>query len=207
MAEIVCITNSTPNIRSCVSKDKHVEGCTGERRGKPCMGCLPRPAQHGLLCWSCWENLVLTLNRWPEFAALISGIDRAVQRDTGGVRSSSAARIPIPATRLSVDECESFLSTYKGNADEWVSRVNGATEAVQFTKAAESAFRSHPTEELPHRVKQTRCLKCSQNSLVWIPPAYLGDNVRVTCNNTECGYELDQSSFEMVAAIEEKNSA
>lgn len=204
---LVCITNDMPGVRSCTVKGQHADVCNGWRGSRECRGCLPKPAQHGLLCWNCWEQLVDTLTEWPRFAGIISGIDRAVQRDTAGVRTTADGHIPIPATRLSVDECESFLTSYKGSADDWVSRVNGAKDAINFTHMAQTAFRMHPIEEKPHRVTRFRCAKCGHVSLVWVPPQSAGDHVEVTCSTAGCDYALDQSSFEIVAELEEKKTA
>ena len=204
---LVCISNNTAGIRSCTVKGEHLAACDGWRGARECRGCLPRPAEHGLLCWNCWENVVRVMTAWPEFAATIAGIDRAVQRDTAGVRTSTQSYIPIPATRLSIDECESYLKSYRGNTDEWVSRPDGATDALQFVRVAEVAFRSHPIEEKAHRIHRFRCRQCSQLSLVWNPPAWAGDHVRVKCATEGCGYELDQAAFELVARVEEKVSA
>lgn len=203
---LVCITNDMHGVRSCTVSGEHSATCDGWRGSRECRGCLPRPAQHGLLCWSCWEHLIEVMTQWPRFAGLISGIDRAVQRDTAGVRTTAEGHIPIPATRLSVDECESFLKSYMGNADEWVSRVDGAKDAITFTRAAETAFRMHPIEEKAHRVTRFRCIKCGHVSLVWIPPQTAGDQVQVNCSTDGCDYVLDQSSFEIVADLEERKA-
>lgn len=203
---LVCITNNMAGVRSCTVVGEHSVNCDGWRGSRECRGCLPRPAEHGLLCWHCWEHLITVLNRWPHFANIIGGIDRAVQRDSAGVRTTAEGYIPIPATRLSIDECESFLKSYTGNTDEWVSRVDGAQDAIMFTRMAEVAFRSHPIEERAHRVTRFRCIKCDNNSLLWIPPANIGDHVQVKCVTEGCDYELDQSSFEIVSELEGKKA-
>ena len=204
---LVCITNDISGMRSCTVKGEHMSTCDGFRGERECRGCLPRPAEHGLLCWSCWENVVRVLTQWPHFAETINNMERAIQRDTAGVRTNTQGYIPIPATRLAVDECESYLKSYRGNAEEWVSRIEGATDALLFVRLAEMAFRTHPIEETAHRINRFRCRRCNHLSLVWNPPAWAGDDVRVTCGNSECGYELDQAAFELVARMEEKVSA
>lgn len=199
---LTCVTNNTAGIRSCTIRGEHTQACTGWKGDRKCPGCLPRPAEHGMLCWSCWERLVYVYTRWDEFTGLLDGVERAVQRDNAGVRGSSSSHIPLPGTWLAINECESFLESLTGMIDEWVSHVNGAKDAVRFTRVAERAYRTFPIEETAHRLKRQRCPKCSQQTLVWHPPQYFGDHVRVVCSADDCGQEMDQRSFETLAAIE-----
>jgi hypothetical protein len=199
---LTCVTNDTKGVRSCTVRGEHTQACTGWKGDRECTGCLPRQAEHGLLCWSCWERLVQVYTRWDEFTGLLDGVDRAVQRDNAGVRSSSASHIPLPGTWLAIDECKSFLGSMTGMIDEWVSRTRGAKDAVMFTVSAERAYRAYPIEEKSHRLKRQRCPKCSQQTLVWHPPQYFGDHVRVACSDEVCGQEMDQRSFETLASIE-----
>lgn len=199
---LVCVTNSTRGVSSCTVKNQHVASCTGFNRDRECTGCLPRKAEHGMLCWSCWERLVHAYTRFDEFTGLLNGVERAVQRDNAGVRGSVSSHIPLPGTWLAIEECRSFLKSLTGMIDEWVSTVWGAEDAVRFTRAAEVAYRTFPIEESPHRLRRQRCPKCSQQTLVWHPPQYFGDHVRVACSDASCAQEMDQRSFETLAAIE-----
>lgn len=203
---LVCITNETKGVRSCSVRGQHGDSCPGDRYGRDCEGCLPRPAEHGLLCWSCWERLQQAWARWHEFTALMSGVDRAVQRDTTGATGKPGSTIPLSLLWLAIDECEGYLKSLSGTLDDWVSREDGAKQAVLFTRSAEMAYRVHPIEEKPHHLKRQRCPKCSQLSLVWHPPAYQFDHVRVVCAVEECGTEIDQKSFETLALIEGRAS-
>lgn len=215
---LVCITNDMDDIRSCTVHDQHQSSCDGiayrhntvtglrEPTWNPCRGCLPKDAEHGLLCWSCWERVKEAYAAWPRFAEVISGITRAAQLDNGGVGGSSEGYVPIPATRLSVDEVESFLRCKGDQALEvWVSQYFSAMDAVHFARAAQAAYNAHPIEEKPHRVKRVRCAKCGQLSLMWTPPRYSHDPVTVTCQNKECdGLTLDQRSFELASDVPER---
>ena len=204
---LTCVTNDTPGIRSCVIRGEHKQTCDGFRGERECSGCLPRKAEHGLLCWGCWDRLLNTFARWDEFTGLLEGVDRAVQRDNAGVRGSAAHQIPLPGTWLSIDVCRRFLHSMTGTLDDWVSRSDGAMDADRFTRAAEQAYRAHPIEEKSHRLKRQRCPKCSQQTLVWHPPRFFGDHVRVQCGDDLCGQEMDQRSFETLAMIEERRRA
>lgn len=202
---LLCVTNSMRNVRSCMVRGEHASVCDGWRGDKECKGCLPRKAQHGLLCMACWERVVDTMSAWPSFAETIEGLDRLVVHESAGVRSKAAGSIPIPQTWLDVDEAESFLHTYKQagrNLDYWVSSEHGAMDAINFCISAERAFRTHPLEEKPHPLVAVRCSECERVSLVWEPTRHLGDEVQVVCKNKACGHVMDQSTFELLAQTE-----
>lgn len=199
---LVCITNETKGVRGCRIRGQHGDSCPGDRYGRDCEGCVPRPAEHGLLCWGCWERVQHAWARWHEFTALTAGIERAVQRDNTGSTGQPSSTIPLTLLWLAIDECERYLKSLSGTLDDWVARVDGAKDAILFAVSADIAYRSHPIEEKPHRLKRQRCPKCSQQTLVWHPPQYFGDHVRVACSDAACGQEMDQRSFETLAMIE-----
>jgi len=215
---VFCITNdrNVDDLRPCTRLDEHLEGCTGTvsqwsararryvKTGKPCTGCVPRKARRGLLCLACVGRVEHAFVAWtPLFEATLENLERAVQHDNSGVRSSTEGHIPIPGTRLAVDEIRSYLTSFPGNIDDWVRTRLGAMDAVRFARAVPAAVRTHEIEERAHLAKKTRCTKCKQLSLVWNPPQAQGDHVRVVCSSTLCGTEINQSSFEAIAQIEE----
>lgn len=214
---IMCVTNEMPDFRSCIHRGAHAVNCDGwqyrfnpkrnrdEATGRECKGCRPREARFGCVCLTCWESIQHALSEWPEFEQKIAGITRAVQRDNGGIRGQSLGYVPIPSTQLAVDEIRSYLKTLPGTAEMWVASLAGAKDAVRFARAVPAAIRTHAVEEKAHRVHRTRCTACGQKSLVWNPVQHEGADVTVKCSNPGCGAELDQSSFEKVAAIENPN--
>lgn len=205
----VCVTNDMSNVRSCVVPGEHKPTCNGVRSGGECEGCLPRPAEKGFLCWSCWERVEHELNRWPEFAELISSIDRAVTPERIEDSGKPGSRIPIPMTRIDVDECESYLrSFYKASsdADVWVSHPAGAEDAVMFARYARRAHTIHQVEELPHRVR-TNCPACGNRSLVWYPVPEFGGDVSIECSVTSCRHVIEQTMYERIALLEEYSNA
>jgi hypothetical protein len=130
--------------------------------------------------------------------------------DTAGIRSATSGYVPLPRTWMDVNEAESFMSSLhkvKGNPELWVSGLEGASDAINFAHVAERAFIAHPLQENPHRVKGVRCPKCGERLLVWNPPEYFHAHVTVTCRFEGCGHEVDQTSFEMLAQMEERNAA
>ena len=202
---LVCITNNTSGVHSCTVYGQHTDHCTGERYGKPCRGCLPRQAEHGMLCWNCWEQLVDVMSWWPTFAHTITSHGKLIQRDNAGVRTTVLDYSPLSNQWLDVQEAETLLESYTraGDVALWVSGEEGARDAVRFVQAALRAKRVHPVAEQPHRIQRYRCRQCGHVSLVWNPPAHFRDHVRVQCTTEGCGYELDQSAFELVAKVEE----
>jgi hypothetical protein len=198
---LLCITNEMDDWRSCTIRDAHTVRCENP---DTCTGCLPRLAQVGLLCYPCWDRVEHAFADWTtERARIMGSIDRAVQRDTGGRSSGPEGYVPIPGTRLAVDEVESYLRGDWTNARAWVSTDDGARHAIKFAGAVSRALRTHELEERPHKVRRTRCNECGQLTLVWNPPSHFRAPVRVVCSNEECGAILDQSSFTVLAQIEE----
>lgn len=214
---LLCITNQMDDFRSCTIRGEHKVSCDGiAYRWNPkryqwdvagtCTGCLPRLARVGLLCAACYERVQYAWAEWtPEREALLGSIDRAVQRDTGGRTSGPEGFVPIPGTILAVNEISSYLGTWEGNIELWVSTERGAMDAVRFARAVPAALRTHELEEKAHKIRRTRCSKCRQLTLVWKPPAEAAGHVTIVCAN--CGHELPQSAFEWVAAVENPDAA
>jgi hypothetical protein len=217
---ILCITTTgIPGIRPCTHRDQHRITCPdrdvnralhahehGYEPEHTCGGCLPRKADVGFLCRYCFDRLEATWSKWERFAAMLPEAgNRAVVRDTGGRGSTPAGYVPYPGTYLAYDECRSFLASRRTRPlREWVSNEAGARDAVQFARAADTAYRTHEVEERPHRIRRVRCPECGQLSLVWNPTPLFGGHVTVTCQNEDCGRQLDQGRFEQIAEIEEQ---
>lgn len=214
----VCVTNSVDDLTSCTYRGSHTEECDGnewawiekrhreEATGKACRGCEPRKAQNGFTCRACYTAITAALAGAPELIRALTGVDRAVMRDSAGRSSSSAGFVPIPATQLAVDELSRYLALCPGSADEWVATLSGAVVAVRFARAFRSAAASHPTRETSHKIKRTRCPQCEQLTLIWHPPAFKGMDVVVRCSDPKCGRAIDQDSLEVVAGIESSTS-
>lgn len=204
----VCVTNDMPDSRPCVIRGEHDRFCDGfeyawspeARRhlatGKECRGCLPRPASTGLLCEACWESLRSAEHSYGPLAPLLEEYDILVRPlgDSGG--GSDKAVIPLAATKLALDEINSYRGTHETiDLEAWVSRPEGAEEAVRFTRAVRGALRSFPTEESSHRVPRVRCPECELLSLMWTPPVLAGDPVRIECRNPTCLHMLTEDTY------------
>jgi hypothetical protein len=203
---LVCISNDVPGVRNCVHRGEHLEGCTGERHGKECRGCLPRKADQGMLCVYCYEELLNVLGWWPTFATTITTNGPLVNRDNAGISSKAIAHDLLTLMFLDVNEAEDFLQSYTrtGDVRVWVSNHAGAVDAVKFMQVAKRARNTHQVEERPHRVTRVRCRECGETTLVWMPPEHYRDEVTVKCSKDGCGFVLDQAAFEWVALAEEK---
>jgi ribosomal protein L37AE/L43A len=211
---LICITNIMDDQRSCTIRGQHQVTCDGwEYRwsvdrnievasGRECRGCQPKEAKHGLLCWECWESVSTAAGGYDILAMRLAGVDRAIVRDNGGIRTQALGSIPIPAVRLMLDELSSYLRGRPASLDTWVSTETGAKAAIRFGRAYASAVKNHPTEELAHKINRTRCTECGQLTLVWNPVERLGGDVVVKCSNPDCAATIDQTSFEKIAAIE-----
>lgn len=231
MSELVCITNEMPDVRACTIRDEHLSTCddweyryvterydrfgnaihTHVATGKPCKGCMPRPARVGILCHPCWLQLEQALSDWPRFERTIRGVDRAVRGDGGGHAGRGGGYVPIPGTALSVEECLSYLrgGAAWSDARAWVSTEVGARNAVLFTRAAQVAYRSHPIEEAPRKLRRVRCPECGQLSFVRTPPEAATMPVIVRCQNDACGKTIregdttgGEEKLVVIAAIE-----
>jgi hypothetical protein len=170
-----------------------------------CAGCLPRKAEHGLLCWHCWEKTIDALKIGVDMITHLRSVERAQQVDNAGVRSAAGWVIPVPNTWRTSDELlmllghpepgfpsdanvwevEAITERYMDDIDAefWVSRHAGAEAAVRFYRLMQTAMAAHPMKEYEHRIRNVRCYKCKQRTLLWKPPLEHLDDIHVVCTN------------------------
>ena len=190
----VCITNTgLLGVRPCTMSGEHRVTCPdhegwAERPGA-CRGCLPRLAEVGHLCRSCYERVVASVAAWPAFREKLEATEgRAVATEGGG---SALGFANLSLVFLAVDECERHRASLRGTTvDVWVQDPDGAAGAVQFANAAARAWDALPVEHHEREVRRHRCHECGFLA-TW------GNNTRqergatvVTCRN--CGTELDR---------------
>ncbi|SDT22157.1 hypothetical protein SAMN04489834_3125 [Microterricola viridarii] len=231
---LVCLTNDIPNLRSCTVRDQHQAHCNGfawryDRAleidmptNDECTGCLPRQAEHGLLCWSCWMRVTEAWSKAHDMITHLRSVDRAQQIDNGGVRADPGWVIPVPITWRMADELimllghpapgfpsdavveeidvitERFIDDL--DPEVWVSRPAGAEDALRFVVLMQTAIAGHPMDDREHRVVNVRCPECRLKALLWKPPLEAGDELDVTCTN--CGYEMDHNRYEAVMTLQ-----
>lgn len=201
---ILCITTTgIPGIRPCTHRNQHRVTCAdhdgwkAELRPGKCTGCLPRKADRGFLCHHCYDHVEQAYADWPRFVKLAEATDgRAVAPDSDGIRgSASDGYSNLPLTVLAIDECTRLLASFAGDSlDMWVSNENGARDAVQFAKAALTAYRTVEVEEQRRPIPAVRCNHCGYRALMWQPTPFIGGHVEVECQN--CGHVIDQDRLE-----------
>lgn len=229
---LVCLTNDIPDLRSCTVHGQHQAHCNGfawryDRELEidmpthdECTGCLPRQAEHGLLCWSCWMRVTEALSKAHDMITHLRSVDRAQQIDNGGVRADPGWVIPVPMTWRMADELIMLAGHpapgFPSTADEdevsaithatlptdaavWVARDAGAEAALRFVVIMQTAMAAHPMEEYEHRVTNVRCHVCGMRSLVWKPPLAFEDAVRIECSTDTCPAEIDMTTYERFA--------
>jgi hypothetical protein len=245
---------SMNDVRSCTVKGKHTEHCDGfehrlhwewdpeqrkeiltiprpKRVGEKmpplpeCQGCLPRLAEHGLLCWMCWEKVLDALKVALDMITHLRSVERGQQVDNQGVRGTSGWVLPVPATWRTADELIMLLGHpapgFPSDANVWeidaiterylddivpelwVSSMAGAEAAVRFYRLMQTAMHAHPMREYEHRIRNVRCYKCRQLTLLWKPPLEHFDDIHVECTNPRCGAVIDQTFYERLAILEE----
>lgn len=170
----------------CLIRDEHYESCTGDG----CSGCIPRGAAVGCLCLRCFRGLEVAWSEWAILEPFLARYSRLSPRNDDGGRSPAGPSIPLPQTLLAWDEVRSWLRSEPQDARSWVSTVDGAIQAVGFTRAVQRAARAHQIEERSRQLQRMRCPSCSQ-IVAWMPPRFAGDEVSVECEG--CGRRITET--------------
>lgn len=197
---ILCITTEhLTSIRPCTHRGQHRvtcldhEGWAASIRPGVCGGCLPRSADRGYLCHSCYDRLDAAHLRWRTFAQLVRETEgRAVTADGGGIKSAAPdGYTNLPLTVLALDECERLLRSQAGlTLDAWVHTETGARDAIMFAHAAERAYRSLEVEKRELQLERVRCPHCGLLSLSANPTRSAHGVTVVECQH--CGELLDR---------------
>ncbi|MGB3413622.1 MAG: hypothetical protein WBA28_02790, partial [Microbacteriaceae bacterium] len=69
----------------------------------------PVPAAIGYLSHEYFEKLQKAFLGWPQFKANFQGIEKALTRDNGGVRTRNLGWVNLTGLQLTVDEVEAHL--------------------------------------------------------------------------------------------------
>jgi hypothetical protein len=195
---LTCITNTMPDVRSCVVQGAHTADCD---RGDTCTGCRPREAARGLLCGSCWFDLEHAVEEWAAFYRILGGEDRAMQPELDSARKPQLGpRVPISPMQIDIDAVLRLQP--HGLLTMVVATSEGAMTAVRFTRAATDAIRRYPTAPGAKKITKNRCPACGLRTLVYEPAQHAGDDATVRCLSHSCGNIMDSTTFERVALIE-----
>lgn len=144
---LICITHSMPG-RACTVRGYHLTTCDGTRNGQECHGCLPRPAETGILCRSCWERFEAALSIAVDLITHLRSVEKGpVSID--GVRTSTVVAPTFPASwqaadRLWVALAKVAIVHAKGTRDEepewrpYTSIWSGFSYAATLDEVAEA---------------------------------------------------------------------
>jgi hypothetical protein len=138
---LICVTNSVDTVRSCVFYGEHTTGCSGEQRawhpekkryiatGRECPGCLPRPAERGFLCSTCFEKLEATMSYADSHTPVVEAVDlithlRSIESaptSDDGIRGGRpGSRVIMPESWQQADELYKALAHVAISlADDW----------------------------------------------------------------------------------------
>ncbi|WP_105033511.1 hypothetical protein [Cryobacterium aureum] len=230
---LVCITNDLDDVRSCIVNGQHASNCDGmewqyDREAEcsyptsnECGGCLPAPAEFGVLCYTCFEKTRGALKIALDMITHLRSVERAQQLDKNGVRAAATWILPVPNTWRMADElimllghpAPGFLSTATTedvkavteaqldfDVNEWVSREAGGEDAVHFFRTMQHALAQHPFADVEHRVQNVRCWECRQLSLVWKPPLEFDGPLHIACSTPACEFVVDPTLYAILAA-------
>lgn len=138
-----------------------------------------------------------TFCTWLRIAGYIS-FDEQVP-----VQASQHGHIGIPATKLAYLEIQRLVHELQPFADIDAAAHDpyGAEIANQLGREVQTAVYRWPMEDKPHKINLLRCGGCGMLTLMYRPPRYEGDNVRVDC---DCGYVLEEDGFAWAVAMIEK---
>lgn len=95
---LLCITNDLDDLRSCTVRGEHLTVCSDDT----CTGCLPRPAEKGLLCYSCAAKLDDALGLTVDLVSHCRSIESG-PRDSTGVRTAPGSRVILPVSWIQAD--------------------------------------------------------------------------------------------------------
>lgn len=100
---LLCITASMPG-RSCTIRDHHLSTCqwAETKTGRECSGCLPRPAETGLLCRSCFTKFEAALSNSVDLITHLRSIDRGAQ-SLDGIRTQTVVQPSYPQSWQEAD--------------------------------------------------------------------------------------------------------
>lgn len=201
----------------CTVRDEHYASCTDPG----CRGCVERGADVGCLCLRCYRALELAWSEWAILEPFLARYARLSPRNSEGGRIPPGPSIPLPQTTLAWDEVRSWLRGEPQDARAWVSTIEGAQQAVGFTRAVQAAVRAHQIEEKQRKLQRFRCT-CGQ-LVIWMPPRNFGDKLTVQCEScgrvvtedeqftayrrTPSGWEAyGQPAIEVISSIEERKA-
>lgn len=110
MSTLLCITNGLDGVRPCTIRGSHLSTCDGRNtHGGECAGCLPRPAETGILCRSCWERFNDALDISVDLITHCRSIERGPQ-SIDGRRTQTVTQPSYPQSWQEADTLWKLLA-------------------------------------------------------------------------------------------------
>ncbi len=120
---LLCISNSMDGVRSCTVRGHHLSACAwgqaqalleaGEALFSPtvreCVGCLPRPAETGMLCRSCNEKFTAALDIGVDLITHLRSVERGPSPEDG-VRTATVNAPTYPESWQEADQLWMYLA-------------------------------------------------------------------------------------------------
>lgn len=120
---LLCITESMPG-RPCTVRDHHLTTCDGKtRKGQDCKGCLPRPADKGILCRNCFDRFEAALNIAVDLVTHLRSVEKGPV-SVDGIRTATVVTPTFPGSWQAADRL-------------WVALAHIAIEDAEARKAEE----------------------------------------------------------------------
>lgn len=95
---LLCITASMEHTRTCTIRDHHLTTCASD----DCKGCLPRPAETGILCRGCWERFEAALSVAVDLITHMRSIEKG-PASIVPTRSAPGSRVILPGSWMEAD--------------------------------------------------------------------------------------------------------
>lgn len=148
----------------------------------------------GYMTWRDFEALQWAVNEsrrlvpWLYQAGFIrTGEDVTVQTSATGYMNLAPTWLAAEEISRLLNELNQFPELEDAANDKF-----GQYLATQLTREVQTASYRWPYEERTHKVARLRCAGCERLSLVYRPPRFEGDAIRVDCG---CGYVLCEDEF------------
>lgn len=86
--------------RKCLIRGEHLTACQDDA----CRGCLPYPADHGMLCSSCWARFCAAVGEAIDLITHLRSVERGPQSVDGVRAGKPGSKVIIPESWQRADE-------------------------------------------------------------------------------------------------------
>ncbi|GAA5198596.1 hypothetical protein [Microbacterium jejuense] len=179
-----------------------------------CRGCVPREAEHGKLCRTCYSKITDALSRVEELIVHFRSIDKTAQAIGERVDTSMTKSIVIPDAWLAADglmealgappipSTASIDDTFElarqavgewADVDSIIATREGAKRAVVLVKRLQTALKRWPDAEVLYRpIPWFVCEQCRTRGSLWRrSPVEQGDDLLIECGTPDCGWSAE----------------